>query len=105
MSKANVEYDLENSLRMKGGVFVLFFASWCPFSRRFLPVFEKFSQGTSRNCMSILIDDKASLCERYAIHVYPTVILFDEGKVVRRLDGVLGVGLTEEQLMSFSHTS
>jgi hypothetical protein len=35
MSKIDVEYDLEEALRSKGRVFVLFYASWCPFSQRF----------------------------------------------------------------------
>jgi thiol-disulfide isomerase/thioredoxin len=104
MSKADVEYDLENTLRSKDRVFVLFYASWCPFSRRFLPTFEKFAQDKTRNCLSVVVDDKASLCERHSVEVYPTVLVFDKGKVVRRLDGTLGVGLSEEQLMSLAST-
>lgn len=105
MSKADVGYDPEDSLRSKDRVFVLFYASWCPYSRRFLPIFEKFAQDETRACMSVVIDDKASLCEKYSIEVYPTVLVFDKGKVTQRLDGVLGVGLSEEQLMSLVGTS
>jgi thiol-disulfide isomerase/thioredoxin len=100
MSKADVGYDLEDKLRSKDRVFVLFYASWCPFSRRFLSTFEKFAQDKSRTCLSVVVDDKASLCEKYSIEVYPTVLVFDKGKVIRRFDGVLGVGLSEERLMS-----
>ncbi len=53
MSKINdhklidVEYGLDDILKAKDRVFVLFYASWCPFSHRFLPTFEVFSeQGT-----------------------------------------------------------
>jgi thiol-disulfide isomerase/thioredoxin len=102
MSKADVEYDLEDTLRSKDRVFVLFYASWCPYSRRFLPTFEKFAQDKSHNCLSVVVDDKASLCEKYSIEVYPTVLVFDKGKLVRRLDGALGVGLDEGQLMSLA---
>jgi hypothetical protein len=37
--------------------------------------------------------------------VYPSVLVFDRGKVVQRLDGALGAGLGEEQLMSLVKTS
>jgi len=33
--------------------------------------------------------------------VVPTVVLFEDGSVKRRLDGVLGSGLSEEQLGDF----
>ena len=105
MSKADAGYDLEDTLRLKDRVFVLFYASWCPYSRRFLPTFERFAQDKTRTCMSVVIDDKASLCEKYSIEVYPTVLVFDKGKVIQRLDGVLGVGLSEEQLMSLVASS
>ena len=105
MSKADVGYDLEDGLRSKDRVFVLFYASWCPFSRRFLPIFEKFAQDKTRTCLSVMVDDEASLCEKYSVEIYPTVLVFERGKVVQRLDGVLGVGLSEEQLMHLVKTS
>ena len=38
------------------------------------------------------------LWEEYSIGVVPTVLLFEEGKVCRRLDGRFGYGLSEKQL-------
>ena len=102
MSKVDVEYGLENILRSKDNMFVLFYASWCPFSQRFLPVFDSFSQEKTRKCARIVIDDKASLCEKYSVDVVPTVLLFEKGKVKKRLDGVLGEGLTEKKLANFA---
>jgi hypothetical protein len=32
---------------------------------------------------------------KYSVEVVPTVLLFKNGKVSKRLDGVLGKGLTE----------
>lgn len=76
MSKVDVEYGLEDILTSKDNIFVLFYASWCPFSQRFLPVFNSFSQEKTRKCTRIVIDDKASLCEKYSVDVVPTVLLF-----------------------------
>jgi hypothetical protein len=38
------------------------------------------------------------LWEEYSIGVVPTVLLFEEGTVCRRLDGRFGYGLSEKQL-------
>jgi len=104
MSKINVEYNLEEILAYGGNVFVLFYATWCPFSQRFLPVFEKFAQDKTRKCASVIIDDKASLCEKYSVEIVPTVLLLNKGKVKKRLDGIHGAGLTEKQLANFAST-
>ena len=97
MSKLNVEYELENALRNKEKVFVLFYASWCPFSRRFLPIFEKYSETKPQSCMQVKIDDKAELTEKYSVDVVPTVLVFEKGTVTKRLDGEPGEGLNENQ--------
>jgi thiol-disulfide isomerase/thioredoxin len=102
MSKIDVEYGLDGMLKSKDRVVVLFYASWCPFSQRFLPVFERYAKDKTRTCLRVVTDDKASLCEKYSVDVVPTVLLFEKGKVSKRLDGVPGAGLTEKQLASFT---
>jgi thioredoxin 1 len=97
-SKIDVEYELEEILKSKGRVFVLFYASWCPFSQEFLPIFEKYARDNPQRCLRVKIDDKAKLCEKYAVDVVPTVLLLKKGKVAKRLDGAPGVGLDEKQL-------
>lgn len=97
MSKIDVEFDLEEALKSKGRVFVLFYASWCPFSRRFLPVFGKYSEIKPQNCMQINIDNKPKLTEKYSVLIVPTVLVFNQGKVTKRLDGEAGAGLDEKQ--------
>lgn len=98
MSKIDVEYDLDEALKSKSRVFVLFYASWCPFSQRFLPIFDEYARDNPENCLRVKIDDKAKLCEKYSVDVVPTVLLFEKGKVAKRLDGIPGAGLNKEQL-------
>lgn len=98
MSKIDVEYGIEDVLKSKDSVVVLFYASWCPFSQRFLPIFEKYAEDKTHTCLRVKTDDKASLCEEYSVDVVPTVLLFERGSVKKRLDGVPGVGLSEKQL-------
>jgi thiol-disulfide isomerase/thioredoxin len=101
MSNANPEYDPEEILNSKGKVFVLFYASWCHFSRSFLPVFGQFAQDKNRSCTLIETDNNESLCEKYSVDVLPTVIVFENGKVIKRLDGIWGIGVTEKQFKDF----
>ncbi len=90
--------DVENDLKSKEKAFVLFYASWCPFSLRFLPIFEEYAKSNPQECMSVVIDDKPDLCEKYAIDYFPSVLLFKNGSVEKRLDATPGVGLTKKQL-------
>jgi len=90
--------EIENVLKSKEKAFVLFYASWCPFSQRFLPIFEDYAKSNPQECMSVVIDDKPDLCEKYAIDYYPTVLLFKNGSVEKRLDATPGLGLTKKQL-------
>jgi thiol-disulfide isomerase/thioredoxin len=105
MSKINVKYDLDDILASKDEAVVLFYASWCPFSQRFLPVFDKYAKDKTRTCLKVVTDDKASLCEKYSVDVVPTVLLFEKGKLKKRLDGKPGAGLTGKQLTGFTSTT
>jgi thioredoxin 1 len=101
MSKINLEHNLEKVLPSKNKSIVLFYASWCPFSQRFLPVFKKYSRANPESCLEVVTDDKASLCEKYGVDVVPTVLIFEKGQLTKRLDGMAGKGLTEKQLLDF----
>lgn len=90
--------DLEALLKSKPKVYALFYASWCPHSQRFLPIFKEYAQTNPEECLSIMIDFRADLCDKYAIEYYPTVLLFKDGKVKKRLAATPGLGLTKEQL-------
>ncbi|MCX6671757.1 MAG: protein disulfide isomerase family protein [Euryarchaeota archaeon] len=100
----NTEQDLENILKTKDNIFILFYASWCPFSQRFLPVFEKCAQDITKQCYRMIIDELPKLCEKYLIEVYPTVLFFKKERPTKRLDGIHGEGLSEQQFRELIHT-
>ena len=77
---------------------VLFYATWCPFSRAFLPIFEEYSKSNPDECLSVVVDEEPDVCEEYGIEYYPTVIMFKKGKVHKRLDAEPHVGLNKKQL-------
>ncbi len=81
---------------------VLFYATWFPFSQRFLPIFEEFKKSNPDECLSVIVDEQPDVCEEYDINYYPTVIMFKKGKVHKRLDAEPGVGLKKGQLKELS---
>jgi thiol-disulfide isomerase/thioredoxin len=96
------EEEIEKQLGSKDKTFVLFYESWCPFSQRFLPVFNKFAQNQKRECVKVVADYKLKLCDKYGVEVFPTVLFFEKGQVAKRLDGQAGVGLNQKQLDEFA---
>lgn len=100
MIEVSNKSDLESQLKKNERVLALFYASWCPFCRSFLQV---FNINTSRRSFKLALRVKVNdydnpLWEEYSIEAVPTVILFERGKVCGRLDGKLGYGLSEKQL-------
>ena len=100
MIEVSNKSELEKQLDKSKNVLALFYASWCPFCRSFLSVFDRnCSQYGSILALRVRVDDEENpLWQEYSIGTVPTVILFEEGKVCRRLDGELGSGLNEKQL-------
>ncbi len=73
MGRFDSESDIEEILRSKDRVFVLFYEDWCPFCQRFLPVFDKFARGKRHKCARVALNDEHSLYEKYSVDVVPTV--------------------------------
>jgi thiol-disulfide isomerase/thioredoxin len=97
--------DFEKAIKAKQKAYVLFYASWCHFSQRFLPIFRQYAKTNPDKCMKVMIDFREDLCEKYGIDYYPTVLLFKNGEVKSRLDATPGLGLDKEQLIEFVTSS
>ena len=100
MIEVSSRSELESRLKANEKVVGLFYASWCPFCRIFLTVFDKYAQKMgSITFLRIKVDDEENpLWEEYDLEAVPSVILFEKEQVSRRLDCKLGSGLNEEQL-------
>ena len=90
--------ELTEFLKSNDRAFVLFYASWCPFSLAFLPAYEKHAERGGPHFVRMTLDGNEALFDEHAVEVYPTVIFFREGKPHRRLDGKHLAGLKEKQL-------
>jgi thiol-disulfide isomerase/thioredoxin len=92
--------DLEQTLQEKDKVIAMVYTSGCPFCRRVLPVFEKQAREQQRHLL-LVADDEEHVADLYGIDVFPTLILFEKGQVVKRLDGKPGLGLNDKQIADF----
>jgi thiol-disulfide isomerase/thioredoxin len=96
MNTFNDKGELEEQLKEGKRVLILFCASWCPFCEEFFPVFDGLVvKHDFDRVLRVYIDDyENQLWEDYSIDVVPSV--FEMGKLTRRLDAALGVGLNEK---------
>ena len=44
--------DLSDRVKGKEKAYVLFYATWCPFSQRFLPIFQEYAEKNPEECLS-----------------------------------------------------
>jgi thioredoxin 1 len=103
MIKVYNRQTLDIELGKHKKVLAIFYSSWCPYCVRFVPVFNKkvTNMGFESVIHVLLEDDDNPLWDDYDIPAVPTVILFEEGKVSKRLDAQLGRGLSEEQFKAW----
>ena len=99
------EYSDEESfsrdvLENKDATLVCFYARWCGFCMMFKPQFTRVAKETSyiRFAWVDISDWDSEMWTTYKIRTVPTLILFRDGRVVNRVDGILGRGLTRHDL-------
>jgi thioredoxin 1 len=94
--------DLDEAVRTRDKLMVLFYASWCPFSQAFLKTYAAHAASGDPCYARIIVDEGDPLVERFDIEVFPTVLFFEKGRLARRLDGMYHRGLTQGQLEDFA---
>lgn len=96
------EAEFTRGLRGRDRMAVLFHAAWCPFSRIFMPDFEAaepeanvpFARADLRHPLDPRWDD-------YRIGVVPTVVYFEHGEELERIETGRGMALSKRDLEDF----
>jgi thioredoxin 1 len=79
---------------------VLFYATWCPYCTNFKPTFESAKINTANKMGSIIDEDENPLWDMFNIQAVPTMIAFQNGKIISRRDAKKHVGLTKSDMDS-----
>ena len=85
-------------LKTKGKVFVDFYATWCGPCKMVGPFIEELSEEIDDvKFVSVDTDEEYELAEEYGIISIPSVLLFKNGKEIKRHVGII----TKEELEEF----
>lgn len=87
MSLIHYEKDFPSLIEKKA--VVDFYADWCGPCKMFAPVFEKASSEYNFNFVKLNVDKASDVAREYGVMSIPTVILFENGKEVKRFTGFM----------------
>ena len=82
---------------IKEKVIVDFYATWCGPCKMLGPIFESVANESDIKFIKVDIDNHEDLCREYKVMSVPTLILFENGKEIKRNIGFI----SEEQLKEF----
>ena len=98
-SAADFEKEIINH---KGYALVDFWATWCPPCRMMAPVLESAEQqlGDKINFVKVDVDEQQQLAAEFDIMSIPTLVVFKDGKPVKRMSGYRPLDAFVEELKS-----
>ena len=98
-SAADFEKEIINH---KGYALVDFWATWCPPCRMMAPVLESAEQqlGDKINFVKVDVDEQQQLATEFDIMSIPTLVVFKDGKPVKRMSGYRPLDAFVEEMKS-----
>ena len=98
-SAADFEKEIINH---KGYALVDFWATWCPPCRMMAPVLDSAEQqlGDKINFVKVDVDEQQQLAAEFDIMSIPTLVVFKDGKPVKRMSGYRPLDTFVEELKS-----
>ncbi|MCA6365399.1 MAG: thioredoxin [Bacteroidetes bacterium] len=83
-------------------VLVDFFATWCGPCKAQAPILEQLAErvGDTAHILKVDVDNNPQAASIYGVRAVPTLLLFQNGKVVWRHSGVMGAAELEQLIRS-----
>lgn len=95
----------DGRLNRPGLYAVCYGAEWCPVTRRFMPRFTALSgQLPATLAIADITDLNSPLWDVFRIRITPSIIVFRDGEVIRRVDGKRFLGITRARLSVLKQT-
>ncbi len=99
MVKEIKENEFENVvLKSKEKVLVDFYATWCGPCRMLRPILDEIAKDETKNIVAIDVDDADNLAREYGIMSIPCLIVFEDGKEIKRSIGLKSKSEVESML-------
>lgn len=84
-----IHYEKDFSSLIQDVAVVDFYANWCGPCKMFAPIFEEVSNDYDINFIKIDVDNYQDIAREYGVMSIPTIILFKDGKEVKRNTGFM----------------
>lgn len=84
-----IHYESDFDKLIEEEAVVDFYATWCGPCKMFGPVFEEVATNMDINFVKIDVDKNSDIAREYGVMTIPTVILFKDGKEVKRKVGFM----------------
>lgn len=86
---ALIHYENNFNKLIEKEAVVDFYATWCGPCKMFGPIFEVVSTEKNINFVKLDVDKHSDIAREYGVMSIPTIILFKDGKEVKRYTGFM----------------
>lgn len=86
---ALIHYEKDFNKLIETEAVVDFYANWCGPCKMFGPIFEEVSNESNINFVKLDVDKDSNISREYGVMSIPTIILFKDGKEVKRFTGFM----------------
>lgn len=84
-----IHYENDFNKLIEEEAVVDFYATWCGPCKMFGPIFEEVANEKNINFVKLDVDKYSDVAREYGVMSIPTIILFKNGKEVKRFTGFM----------------
>lgn len=92
-----IHYENDFTSLIKDKAVVDFYATWCGPCKMFGPIFEEVAGENNYNFIKLDVDKNSDRARQYGVMSIPTIILFKDGKELKRKTGFM----SKEEFIEF----